>query len=69
MEKSVGNDSDPDSIGSVNPDPGRQKLPTKKGKVTSTGCSLWGATGFSFRLKDHHRGLNNEIIESLNFGF
>jgi hypothetical protein len=53
----------------VNPDPGRQKLPTKKGKVTSTGCSLWGARGFYFSLKDHHRGFNNKIIEILKSKF
>jgi hypothetical protein len=42
--------SDPDSIDSVDPDPGREKLlkKEKSEEISSAGCSLWGSASFAF---------------------
>jgi hypothetical protein len=42
---------DPDSIGSVDPYPGRQKVTKNKKIYSFAGCSHWGARAFSCSLK------------------
>ncbi len=61
-------DPDPDSMGSLDPDPGGQKLPTeieKVKKVLSLKCSLLRAEEFSCSLDDLYGSLGISKLQLL----